>query len=81
MSLSDATSHAEALQFDLLRQMTGEQRLAIAFEMTEFGWELVEARIRGTYPDWTDAQIRYERLRIAFLPHPLPPAFRQAAFQ
>jgi hypothetical protein len=81
VSFSHTTSRAETLQIELLRRMTGEQRLAIAFEMSHFGWELVEARIRSAHPDWTDAQILHERLRIAFLPHSLPLRFSQVAVQ
>jgi hypothetical protein len=81
MSSSGTMSRAEAFQIELLRRMSGEERMAIAFEMTEFGWELVEARIRSTHPEWTDAQVRHERLRIAFLPHDLPSGFAPSASQ
>jgi hypothetical protein len=52
--------------------MTGEQRLLIAFEMSQFARELVKARIRQEHPDWPEAQITRELLRLAFLPEPLP---------
>jgi hypothetical protein len=73
MRFSDTTPEAEALQLELLRGMTGEQRVMVAWDMSLFGRELFETRIRTAHPDWMEAQIRREWLRIAFLPHPLPP--------
>ena len=34
--------------------------------------ELVKARIRQEHPDWPEAQVTREVLRLAFLPEPLP---------
>lgn len=59
--------------------MSDEQRLLLAYEMRMFARELSRARLRDDHPDWTDAQIRLESLRIASLPDPLPKAF-EAAF-
>jgi hypothetical protein len=52
--------------------MSGEQRLLLAFEMSLFARELGRERIRQEHPDWPDARIARELLRLAFLPAPLP---------
>jgi len=52
--------------------MSGEQRLLLAFEMSLFASDLCRERIRHEHPEWTEAQIVRELLRIAFLPDPLP---------
>jgi hypothetical protein len=56
--------------------MSGEQRLLLALEMSLFARELAKAGIRRDHPEWTNAQIRRELLRLAFLPAPLPPGLR-----
>jgi hypothetical protein len=53
--------------------MSGEQRLLLAFEMTEFARELCRARIRQEHPDWSERQITRELVRLAFFPAPPPP--------
>lgn len=52
--------------------MSGEQRLALAFEMSLFARELAREGIRRDHPDWTEAQVERELLRLAFFPAPLP---------
>jgi hypothetical protein len=53
--------------------MTGEQRMKIAFKLTDFMRRASLSRIRAEHPEWTDWQVKRELLRIAFLPAPLPP--------
>jgi hypothetical protein len=52
--------------------MSGEQRLLLAFEMSMFARELNRSRLRSEHPEWTEAQIVRELLRLAFFPQPLP---------
>ena len=52
--------------------MSGEQRLVLAFEMSLCGRELAREGIGRDHPDWTEAQVARELLRLAFLPAPLP---------
>jgi len=52
--------------------MSGEQRVLMALEMSLFARELAKAGIRHDHPEWTEAQVTREILRIAFLPGPLP---------
>jgi len=70
--ISDTTSAAQELQLKIYRSMTGEQRMLLAFEMSEFARELSRARIRQEHPQWTELQVSRELLRLAFLPAPLP---------
>ena len=68
----DTTAAAQAAQLEINRSMSGEQRLLLAFEMSMFARELSCQRIRGEHPEWTEAQIVRELLRLAFFPAPLP---------
>jgi hypothetical protein len=63
---------AEAMQIEILRHLSGSQRLRIAFEMTELAREFAKAGIRARHPGWSERQVSRELLRIAFLPDPLP---------
>lgn len=56
--------------------MSGEQRLLLAFEMSLFARALSRERLRQEHPEWTQAGIERELLRLAFLPAPLPPGLR-----
>ena len=74
--ITDTTPTARARQVEILRAMTGEQRLLLAFEMSLFARELAKEGIRRDQPEWTEAQVSREILRLAFLPAPLPAALR-----
>jgi hypothetical protein len=69
---SDTSKTARDLQLQVLRRMTGEQLLDLALDMSSFARELARQGIRRDHPDWDEAQIKRELLRLAFLPHPLP---------
>jgi Rv0078B-related antitoxin len=70
--MSDTSPAARALQLQILNAMSGEQRMTLAYEMSMFARELAREGIRRDHPDWTEAQIARELLRLAFLPAPLP---------
>jgi hypothetical protein len=70
--LTDTSSAAQAVQLEIHRSMSGEQRINLAFEMSMFARELNRARIRREHPEWSEAQTARELLRLAFLPDPLP---------
>jgi hypothetical protein len=70
--MSDTTPEAKAIQEEALRNMTGKQRLLLAWDMSLFARELARAGIRQEHPDWTEAQVARQLLRLAFLPAPLP---------
>jgi len=73
--MSDTSSKARALQLQIHRAMTGEQRFLLAYEMSMFARELAREGIRRSHPEWSEAQIARELLRLAFLPNPLPAGF------
>jgi hypothetical protein len=56
--------------------MPGEQRLLLALEMSLFARELANERIRQEYPEWSDARVARELVRLAFLPAPVPARLR-----
>ena len=43
---------------EVLRRMTGEQRLRIMLGLCETGRKLVEWNIRADHPDWDEARVR-----------------------
>jgi len=68
----DTSPAAQAVQLEVHRSMSGEQKIRIAYEMSMFGRELNRARLRQEHPEWVEAQIARELLRLAFFPQPLP---------
>jgi hypothetical protein len=72
VSTTDTSPAAREIQLQVQRAMSGEQRLLLAFEMSEFARDLARERIRLDHPDWKEAQVARELLRIAFLPSSLP---------
>jgi Rv0078B-related antitoxin len=64
---------AAAVQLQIQKAMTGEQRLLLALEMSLFARELARTCIQQEHPEWSEAQVARELLRSAFLPAPLPP--------
>jgi hypothetical protein len=64
------------VQLEIHRAMTGEQRLLLAYEMSMFARELNRARLRREHPEWAEAEIARELLRLAFFPAPLPAGFK-----
>jgi hypothetical protein len=76
VAITDTSPEASALQLEIQRSMSGEQRMTLAYEMSMFARELAEEGIRRDHPEWSEAQIALELLRRAFLPAPLPPGLR-----
>lgn len=76
MPISDTSPEARAIQDEILRAMTGEQRVELAFEMSMFARELTRAGIQHEHPDWPEDRVARELLRLIFLPRPLPAGFR-----
>jgi hypothetical protein len=74
--ISDTTPEAQARQLEILRAMSGEQRMTLAYEMSMFVRELMKEGIRRDHPEWSEAQVAREWLRLAFLPALLPAALR-----
>jgi hypothetical protein len=74
--LTDTTPEAQAVQLEIHRSMTGEQRLLLAYEMSMFARELNWARLHREHPEWGEVQIARDLLRLAFFPKPLPSGFQ-----
>ena len=72
MGISDTSPEAAEIQLEIFRRMTGEQRLRLALEMSDFARAASLARIRAEHPDWSEWEVKRELLRITFLPNPLP---------
>ena len=72
MATTDTSPEAQAKQDEIVRAMTGEQRMTLAYEMSMFVRELMREGIQRDHPEWTEAQITRELLRRAFFPAPLP---------
>ena len=72
MPHTDTSPEAQAVQFEIHRAMSGEQRILLAFEMSLFARELAREGIRREHPDWPEARVARELLRLAFFPEPLP---------
>jgi hypothetical protein len=70
--ISDTSPAAQALQIEAQRLLSGEKRLLLAFEMSMFARELNRQRIRSEHPEWSEARVARELLRLALLPASLP---------
>jgi len=68
VSALDTNPAAEAIQLEILRRMSGEQRVVLAFEMSDFARELAKAGFRRAHPDRPEARVTREWLRLTFLP-------------
>ena len=53
MPLTDTSPEAQAIQLQIYRAMSGEQRLLLALEMSDFVRDLAKARIRREHPECT----------------------------
>ena len=76
VTMTDTSPSAQALQLQIQRAMTGEQRILLALEMSLFVRELSRARIRQEHPEWPESAVDRELIRLAFLPAPLPTGLR-----
>jgi Rv0078B-related antitoxin len=54
----DTSPEAWRAHLDALRRMTGPERVAKAFEMSEAARALSEAGIRHRHPHWSDEQVQ-----------------------
>ncbi|MGB8060788.1 MAG: hypothetical protein WCF26_02685 [Candidatus Sulfotelmatobacter sp.] len=74
--ITDTSPSAQALQLQIQRAMPGEQRLFLALEMSLFARELAKEQIRREYPEWSDAQVARELVRLTFMPALVPARLR-----
>jgi hypothetical protein len=74
--VSDTSPDTRAIQDDIYRRMTGEERLRRAMEMSDVARELALARVRSEHPEWPEWEFKRELLRSAFGNQPWPPPLR-----
>jgi hypothetical protein len=72
MRYTDTSPAAQVVQLEILRAMSGEQRLLLAFEMSLFARELAREGVRREHPEWPEALVTRDLLKLAFFPAPLP---------
>lgn len=72
MPHTDTSTAAQGVQVEILRAMPGERRILLAFEMSQFAREVAGEGIRRDHPEWPEARVTRELLRLAFFPAPLP---------
>jgi len=56
MDLKKRPNHSQYIQ--TLRRMTPQQRLAKAFELSEFSKALFWAGLRRRFPDWSEPELK-----------------------
>lgn len=78
MSLKDTSSEVLDIQLRIIRRMSGEQRILVALEMSEFARELPKAGIRRRHPDWEEWRVNLEWFRVVFWPAELPAGLENA---
>jgi hypothetical protein len=60
----DTTHEARRVHLGIIRRMSGPERVAMAFEMSDAARALTETGIRLRHPDKTDAQVHDELLTV-----------------
>ncbi|MGD2094152.1 MAG: hypothetical protein PVH77_04000 [Phycisphaerales bacterium] len=55
---ADTTIEAARKQFEILRRLGPEERLKMAFEMSNNLHGIVEAGVRKRHPDWNEETVR-----------------------
>jgi hypothetical protein len=74
--MSDTSPAAQAVQDEIHRRMSGEERLKLAFEMSEMARAFTLSRLRKEHPDWSEWELTRELLRYAFGSQPWPEILR-----
>lgn len=70
--LSDTDAKAAAVQREIFRRMTAEERLRLALEMSDSMRNVALAGLRSRRPDLDDQQLSRELLRLMYPDVPLP---------
>jgi hypothetical protein len=64
MKARDTSAPAEAAQLAAYRRMSGEQRVAIASNLSEDVREIARAGIRARHPNYDEEQVRFALFRM-----------------
>jgi hypothetical protein len=75
-NVSDTSPEVQAIQDEIHRRMSGEEKLKLAMEMSDMARNFSLARLRAEHPEWTDWELKRELLRYAFGSEPWPPPLR-----
>ena len=75
MPISDTKPEIQAMQDRIIMAMTGEQRLRLASEMSEWAHKLAKAGIRDAHPDWPEEQVQRAFILSLFAPGKAPSGF------
>jgi hypothetical protein len=52
--------------------MTGEQKIMLGLEISEFDRQIRKQKIRRDHPEWCELEVMHEILRQAFRSEPVP---------
>jgi len=63
---ADTTIEAARKQFEILQNMTGEQRMEIAFELSDKARQELIADIKKQNPDFREQQVKLEIIRRCY---------------
>jgi hypothetical protein len=63
---NDTTIDALRKQFEILQNMTGEQRMEIAFELSDKARHELIADIKKQHPEFTEQQVKLEVIRRCY---------------
>jgi hypothetical protein len=66
------------LPIEVIREMTGDERMRIVFELTDRMRRKIWNRIEEDHPDWPTWQKKVEFMRWIFDPEPLPRGFEES---
>ncbi|HTS88977.1 MAG TPA: hypothetical protein VMG41_10840 [Gemmatimonadales bacterium] len=70
--MTDTSPTAARVQIRVLQGLTPSQRLDLAVQMSLGARALVIARLRAEHPEWPEAEVRRETLRLTIPGLPLP---------
>ena len=60
----DTTLEAMRRQYEILRKLGPERRLAMAFELSDYLRSVVQAGVKLRHPDYSEQQTQKELLRL-----------------
>jgi len=72
MPLSDTSPAVKKVQMQIEGAMSGATRILQTLEASLLVREFAKSKIRHDHPEWTEAQVAREVLRLQFLPGKLP---------
>jgi len=63
---SDTSPEAAAVQQEIFRRMTPEQRLRIALELSEELRNIALSGVRSRHPEMSEEELKFELMRIMY---------------